>query len=627
MGRRPLRSWLVGNYRVPYACEGEAAAVAVGFLPEVFVFFLGVPLMGQRVGCNALEYLEMERSDRRRGGTMAFGATLDAAVDSTAARKARGAFFTPPEIARYIARWAIRRGDERVLEPSCGEAQFLIEAARHASDLDRAPSGRSITLVGCELHGETARAARRRALSEGVSCTVRVGDFLCEEPRAAFDAVIGNPPYVRFQKITADQREAIDAIARRSGVAVSALTSLWMPFVLHATTFLKPGGRLGMVLPAELLSVNYAASLRQFLLDSFSSVRLVTFEEAVFPEVQEEVVLLLADGWHCGSSAAIAWQQCADLEGLSSPSLAMFSPLHAGARWSGLFATKDSLQALARLQEDGLFGSLEQWGRIALGGVTGKNSFFVLSASEKEQWGLLDSDVAPLCPPGSKHLRRLSYTAAAHRAACAEGRGVYLFRPSDRPSDAALRYIERGEEQLVHTAYKCRVRSPWWRVPLPAIPDAFVTYMNAYGPSICANGAGVALLNSCHGLYFHGEIQQALRELLPIACLNSATMLGAEIEGRSYGGGMLKLEPREAAALPVPSPQLVARCASELQAIRPYVEKALEKRDFDAAVALVDAILIPGTGADEASFAQMKSCAILMRLRRKKRSQVKKVGL
>ena len=152
---------------------------------------------------------------------MAFGATLDAAVDSAAARKARGAFFTPPEIARYIARWAIRRGDERVLEPSCGEAQFLIEAARHASDLDRAPSGRPITLVGCELHGETARAARRRALSEGVSCTVRVGDFLCEEPRAAFDAVIGNPPYVRFQKITADQREAIDVIAAASPLALS----------------------------------------------------------------------------------------------------------------------------------------------------------------------------------------------------------------------------------------------------------------------------------------------------------------------------------------------------------------------------------------------------------------------
>lgn len=59
--------------------------------------------------------------------------------------------------------------------------------------------------------------------------------------------------------------------------------------------------------------------------------------------------------------------------------------------------------------------------------------------------------------------------------------------------------------------------------------------------------------------------------------------------------------------------------------MRPYVERALEKRDFDAAVTLVDAVLIARTGADEAGYAQMKSCATLMRLRRKKRSKAKKV--
>lgn len=89
----------------------------------------------------------------------------------------------------------------------------------------------------------------------------------------------------------------IGAIAERHGVAVSSLSSLWMPFVLHSVSFLKPGGRLGLVLPAELLTVNYAAPLRSFLMASFSSVRLATFDEPVFPEVQEEVVLLLADGW------------------------------------------------------------------------------------------------------------------------------------------------------------------------------------------------------------------------------------------------------------------------------------------------------------------------------------------
>ena len=556
---------------------------------------------------------------------MAFGSTLAAASDPHAARKARGAFFTPPEIARFIASWAVRRGDERILEPACGEAEFLVEAARCARERAAGPSAEGVALVGYELHESTASAARDRLAAEGVRCSILAGDFLGIEPQAAFDAGIGNPPYVRFQSLGGRQREAVSRISRQSGVAVSALTSLWMPFVLHATAFLTQGGRLGMVLPAELLAVNYAAPLRQFLMDSFAAVQLVTFEESVFPEVQEEVVLLLADGWQRGSSKAITWHQCNGLDDLASPRVASYRPHGAGRRWSGLFASRESLQSLEWLGAQGAFAPLGQWGRIALGAVTGRNGYFVLSEKEARRWGLGAGDVTPLCPPGSKHLRRLRYTADDHRLARLDGRGVYLFRPQGEPSEAARRYIEQGERDGVAAAYKCRTRSPWWRVPLPAVPDAVITYMNAYGPNICTNEASVALLNSCHGLYFHEGIEDGVRELLPLACLNSATMLGAEVVGRAYGGGMLKLEPREAALLPVPAPSLVAACAGELRAVRPYVERALEKRDFDAAVTLVDAVLIARTGADEAGYAQMKSCATLMRLRRKKRSKAKKV--
>lgn len=46
-------------------------------------------------------------------------------ADTQHLRKARGAFFTPPELCRYMAEWAIRAPTDRVLEPSCGEAAFL----------------------------------------------------------------------------------------------------------------------------------------------------------------------------------------------------------------------------------------------------------------------------------------------------------------------------------------------------------------------------------------------------------------------------------------------------------------------------------------------------------------------
>ncbi len=99
-------------------------------------------------------------------------------------------------------------------------------------------------------------------------------------------------------------------------------------------------------------------------------------------------------------------------------------------------------------------------------------------------------------------------------------------------------------------------------------------------------------LNSVHGVYLRAETRQLGRELLPLASLNSVTLLGAELVGRAYGGGMLKLEPREADQLPVPTPATVAACRSALQARRSAVGEALRRRDLLAAVRLVDQVLL-----------------------------------
>ena len=93
-------------------------------------------------------------------------------------------------------------------------------------------------------------------------------------------------------------------------------------------------------------------------------------------------------------------------------------------------------------------------------------------------------------------------------------------------------------------AYKCRVRAPWWKVPRVAVPDAFLTYMNHDTPRIVTNRAGVACLNSIHGVTFADAHRQLAMDLLPMAALNTVTLLGSELVGRSYGGGVLKIEPK-----------------------------------------------------------------------------------
>lgn len=152
-------------------------------------------------------------------------------------------------------------------------------------------------LHGVEIHAASATAANAKLATHGALAQIAIGDFFDQgPPPAKYDAVIGNPPYVRYQQFSGDARAKSLQAALAQGVRLTGLASSWAAFTIHASHFLKEDGRLGLVLPAELLTVNYASQVRRFLLDRFAKVRLVLFEELVFPDVLEEVVLLLAEG-------------------------------------------------------------------------------------------------------------------------------------------------------------------------------------------------------------------------------------------------------------------------------------------------------------------------------------------
>lgn len=516
-------------------------------------------------------------------------------LDTPEQRKARGAFFTPAAIAEFIARWGIREGSELVMEPSCGEAAFLVAAARRLRSLGvpldpGSAAGRQ--LHGVELHADSAAAARAAVVAEGVHASIEEGDFFLTEPVPAFDAVIGNPPYVRYQSFSGDSRARSRAAALRAGVNLTALASSWAAFTVHSALFLKRGGRLGLVLPAELLSVNYAAQVRRFLLERFREVSIVLFEERVFPGVLEEVVLLLADGYDEGAAEHASVFQVRNPDELTEKlSGYRWTPPTREAKWTPSLLGDVAHDAYAGALVDGSFTDLLAWGDTTLGMVTGNNRYFTLSPQRAAELGLQRSDVLRLAPPGSKHLRSIRFGPAAWRDLGDAGAATCLFRPRGTPSAAADEYIRAGEAAGVHLAYKCRVRKPWWRVPLVPVADVLVTYMNSDAPRLASNSAKVHHLNSVHGLYLKPELKPLGVAGLPLATLNSVTLLGAEVVGRSYGGGMLKLEPREADALPVPSPELIERSLSDLRSAERGIRNRMAVEGLPGAAVIVDEIL------------------------------------
>ena len=512
--------------------------------------------------------------------------------DTPALRKERGAFFTPQNITEFIASWAIRTSDDMVMEPAAGDAAFLVAAVNRLRDLSQDNTTRP-TVDGVEIHAQSAEMARQRVQDSGGEARMCHSDFFAIESKPIYDTVIGNPPYIRYQDFSGESRTRSREAALRGGVSLTGLASSWAAFTVHSAMFLKQGGRLALVLPAELLSVNYAAPVRRFLFARFRDVQLVLFDEQVFPEAEADVVLLLADGYLDGPADHATIRQAKNAEKLASLDVGLtWKPADPGDKWTSSLVDPKAVKSLDMLLSKGLFTDLETWGDTTLGIVTGNNKYFTLSPQRVKELGLKSKELLNLSPPGSSHLRGLALSKETLSKLGKDGQAVYLFYPGDPPSNNAAAYIDDGHRTGVDTAYKCRIRKKWYRVPIVPPADLLLTCMNADTPRLTANGAGAHHLNSVHGVYLNAKYREIGRELLPLASLNSATLLHAEMVGRAYGGGILKIEPKEADVWAMPSPTLIFESASSLLAVKEEVAELLSSGKLMEAVTVVDKIIL-----------------------------------
>jgi len=279
------------------------------------------------------------------------------------------------------------------------------------------------------------------------------------------------------------------------------------------------------------------------------NLRIDLFPVGSFPGVLQEVIVLSGQansGFNAEAKVTVfdhatqlCWVHAVD-EGL--------------ATWTGLLLTPHQMAAIEEARELPGVTPLGQAARIGVSTVTGANEFFSLDEQTRRQFKL-ENWCRPLLAR-SRHVKGLDFTCGDFEANVVEDLPVWLFDSGMTDIDpisspGPRRYIKTGSDSALDLRYKCRIRKPWYRVPVVE-PRAIMLSKRCHRfPRLILNSVGATTTDTIYQGSLVGEYQG--REMDVVASFhNSLTLASAELFGRSFGGGVLELVPSEVKSLLVP---------------------------------------------------------------------------
>ncbi len=452
--------------------------------------------------------------------------------------KEKGAYYTPDPVVRSLLCWAVRNSDDRLLDPSCGDGRFI---AGHPNS------------VGIELDPFATPAAIHRA----PKAMVHEGDFFewAKNTEERFECAAGNPPFIRYQRFKGVQRQRAIALCAELGATFSRLTSSWPLFLVVTAHLLHRGGRMAFVVPAEIGHAPYSAPLIEYLAEHFDHLQIVAVRKKLFPELSEDCWLLYADG-KGGSTSHIKLSAQEQFVFHEMPPTGTTSVNVETWRNSWNKRLRPFLLPVAarnlyeRLASDENSLRFREFAQVNIGYVSGANDFFHLRPSEVEKLRIPNSCLQTTVR-NARSLPPVQVNTSAVSRWLREDRKTLLLRlrKEEKLPESVLAYLRTSQAMQAAEAYKCRTRNPWYVVPDVKIPDFFLSYMSGRRVSFVQNAARCTCTNSLHAVLLKDK---AMLPRIQAALRSGVFQFSCEIEGHPLGGGMLKLEPREAGNILIP---------------------------------------------------------------------------
>jgi len=479
-------------------------------------------------------------------------AELDARK-TQAERNRLGQFATPTALALEILDYAsgLIPGNEKVsfLDPAIGTGSF------YSALLKVFTENRIEKALGFEIdphYGEPAML-----LWKDTNLTLKLADFTHEEPSSRFNLVICNPPYVRHHHLQNGDKFRLQSRTRdASGMKMSGLAGLYCHFLGLAHTWMADGGVAGWLIPGEFMDVNYGLAVKRYLLERVTLLRIHRFDPN---NVQFADALV---------SSAVVWfrntRPPVDHRVLFTLGGTLLEPVISRSITSGELALEPKWTRFpaADVRLRAPTPKLSDFFQIKRGIATGDNKFFILPEEDAIIQGLPKEVLRPILP--SPRYLPEDEVKADKNGNPIVGRRLFLLDTHLRESDIKVHfptlwaYLEKGKRRGLPERYICSHRSPWYsqenRPPAPIV----CTYI---GRGDTKSGRPFRfILNESRATIANVYLAMYPTPLLARAMKNDKTFIrrvwrvlntiGTDqllSEGRVYGGGLFKLEPKELA--------------------------------------------------------------------------------
>lgn len=429
--------------------------------------------------------------------------------------------------------WVSNQEPGEIVDCGAGSGRFALAAARLRTV--ESVIGVETDPLACLIMRANAAVLKIRTLRVVQSDFTGLS-FPAATRRRAF---VGNPPYVRHQGLTANQKERCQRVAADLGIKLSGLAGLHAHFIVAAAAAMNPGDILCFITAAEWLDVNYGSAVRALMLDGLRAeeLHLLDTRTAAFEDAASTAVIICARAG--GTAERVRFKTARSLSSL----------VHFGV--GGRLVSRSDLEGarswgrIARNQyrdpsDDGNI-PLGSIARVHRGAVTGANDFFVMTPQEAQKLRL-ENCVRPVLSSAEEVLTANGIVRRAERTKvilCPPDLAV-LKRPA---RDALYSYIAIGHERGIDERYVPAHRNPWWRPQLLAAPPIVATYMARQAPVFALNPDGLHILNVLHGIYPSKPLTD--HQLLELVTELNALRDTYKGHGRTYLGGLEKFEPRE----------------------------------------------------------------------------------